>query len=49
MEIVSFRLAVLIFIIVLRNRRPVKPIPYAGALSFGNLPPEIERKIKRAI
>src|SRR5262249_28794116 len=34
---------------VLKNRRPVKPIPCSGALSFWNLPPEIERKIKRAI
>jgi len=34
---------------VLKNQRPVKPIPCAGALGFWNLPPEIERKIKRAI
>jgi hypothetical protein len=34
---------------VLKNQRPVKPIPCAGALSFWNLPPNIERKIKRAI
>ena len=34
---------------VLKNQRPVKPIPCSGALSFWTLPPEIERKIKRAI
>jgi hypothetical protein len=30
---------------VLKNQRPIKPIPCAGALGFWNLAPEIERKI----
>jgi len=34
---------------VLKNPRPVKPIPCSGALSFWNLPLEIEGKIKSAI
>jgi hypothetical protein len=34
---------------VLKNQRPIKPIPCAGALGFWNLPSEIDRKIKRAI
>lgn len=34
---------------VLKNPRPIKPIYCSGALSFWNVPPEIERKIKRMI
>jgi hypothetical protein len=34
---------------VLKNQRPVKPIPCVGALGFWNLPPGIERKIKKLI
>jgi hypothetical protein len=34
---------------VLKNQRPVKLIPCSGAQNFWNLPPEIDRKIKRAI
>lgn len=34
---------------VLKNPRLIKPIPCTGALGFWNLPPEIERKIKRLI
>jgi len=32
---------------VLKNQRPIKPIPCTGALGFWNLPPGIERKIKK--
>jgi hypothetical protein len=34
---------------VLKNQRPIKPIPCAGALGFWNLPPEMERKIRRLV
>jgi len=34
---------------VLQNQRPVKPIPCPGALGFWNLPPEIERKIRKLV
>lgn len=34
---------------VLKNARPIKPIPCTGALSFWNLPAEIERKLKKLV
>jgi hypothetical protein len=34
---------------VLKNPRPIKPIPCTGALSFWDVPPHIERKIKKLI
>jgi len=34
---------------VLKNPRPTKPIYCSGALRFWNLPPDIERKLKRLV